>query len=327
MNISIYDHTDTCNTVFKVRELPVMTNISRGDFDLDRLVREYHKALVAFIGIRIYCFGGRQSDAEDIAQEVWLDVSQKNRPSQSEGAYDPDKGAVYTYLVGFARNKIKQWRANNPVPVEQVFGQFNGPQQLQMVSSAYSKLFSILFICGGYPHEQLSFAFSKHIYGQPSSRAIEGSSEKLDSDHGDTLLNKLLDEYWQGYSSVSQLEEDELEQLLSYLKPVRTRMELKVKELMSLAPAALKCYENLQDKKVAKTRLRDYYANLRRPFGDVISDWCYGVEDKIRRKLGIPKGTPSDDTLERATGDGTADKECQRCKLRTVGPCSDRKKN
>lgn len=302
-----------------------MTNNLRGDFDLERLVRDYHKPLVTCVSVRIYCFGGRESDAEDIAQEVWLDVSQKNNTTQKEGAYDPKKGAFYTYLLGFAKNKIKQWKDKRPEPMGTLLVRFTEPGMLGVVSDAYSKLFCIVFKCGGYPHEQLSFAFSKHIYGQASSRAIEGSSAKLESKHGDTRLDKLLDEYWQSYISISGLQDEELQRLAHCLEPVRLRMGLKVKELMSLAPAALKFYARHKNKQVARTCLRDYYANSHRSSSSVISDWCYGVEDKVRRVIGINKDKLSKDILETVAKSVTDDKECGRCKLRIVSPCRKQK--
>ncbi|MFA5251545.1 MAG: RNA polymerase sigma factor [Phycisphaerae bacterium] len=316
-----------------------MSNLSRED--IERLFEKYRKPLVAYINVRI---NGKLSDAEDIAHKACVKLLSKINIINIKVGDKSSNDSFYGYLIGIAKNLIKDWfeemsRSPAQLPADSSI-QMDEPidthqsalrEELDLRLAAYSELFRIAFLCGGYPYEQLVFAFSKHIYGQESSRAIEGSLAKFDSNHKKTLLSKLLEEYWQTYKFISHLGDNEIQRMGNYLEPIRVRMKLKVKELVELAPVLLAHYQNLLNEEVGRTTLYDYYANLGRSPGDIFSDWCYGVEDKVRRVFGVQKGAmfgkTLDDVEEKVAKGPIIPHGCSHCKLRAVPPCHIEGKN
>ena len=198
-------------------------------------------------------------------------------------------------------------------------------------SGAYDWLFLCTFRCGGYPHQQLAFAFSKLVYGSSSHRAIEGSPERVDRMHGDTRLAALLEEFWLAYKRESHVFDAEiLCRWKGYLKPVRRRLAMTVGDLMRYYPAtARQGLAPIRGARVGETCLSDYCASDQARRSAAISDWCDKVEKRVRRVLRIDPGVPGDelpDLLGRRACRERFEPDCgTRCKLRHACPWGKRR--
>lgn len=313
----------------------------------EQLVNAFQKPLVGFILTRSTA---SQSDAEDIAQDVWCEVwEQIHRPAEENG-YDPTKGRFYTFLINyFAMPKIKDWQRDKirshertgmletddrrgvrepaaPTQSSQPDVGLQVEEHFRLANAAFLELLRLTFLCGGYPHQQLAFAYSKLIYGQPSPRGIEGAAEKVHHEHGAVPLDTLTSTFWEAYASASRLTAELLQRINHYLDPVRFRLPLKVAELVQLDSASRTQFKRLLRKKVGQTRLRDYYAHHKGSFTAAIPDWSYKVEKRTREILGLKKGASQnkvvEEVIQRRSHGPIQPRGCNRCKLRHVPPCN-----
>ncbi|MBU0753712.1 MAG: hypothetical protein KJ645_01140, partial [Planctomycetes bacterium] len=67
--------------------------------------------------------------------------------------------------------------------------------------------------------------------------------------------------------------------------------------------ASRKQFQKMLAHRVADTALQDYYAQRRGGYTSAIPDWCYKVEERVRKVL------------------HEGSKACSRCKLRDLPPC------
>lgn len=272
---------------------------------------------------------GNEQACEELVQDTWIAVWQELERPADKGGYDPAKGGFYTYVIHrFAKYKALQWiddRGRRPISLEPETDDTRSgltradpdaqPADDLLVAEeealvrlkAYSEMFRLVFLCGGYPNQQLAFGFSKHILGKQSERAIEGAPEKVADEYGGVTLSLLLEAYWQRYQSESRIVQPEIESLLKEsLSPLRKRLPVTVAKLMEKDKASLDQHRPLADRVVAKTCLKDYYQRRKGGHTAAIPDWCYKVEGRVRRVLEL------------------GPKACSRCKLRHLQPCVDR---
>jgi len=299
---------------------PLVEEARRGNRRaFDEIVRELEKPLKGYILGEIR---GDDAAADEIAQDTWVAVWEQMHKSPEEGGYDPGKGAFYTFVINrVAKFKIRQWwseagsarfRAGEarevpePADARQLRPDELLIQQedLRRRHAAFCELFRLTFLCGGYPHQQLAFGFSRHIYGKESDRGIEGAPARVVQDHGAVPLEALVEAYWDDYRKESQIRDSEgLGQLRECLDPVRARLPLRVGELVRLDPASSRELVGVGDRAVGRTQLQDYYSGRAAGAAAAISDWCYQVADRVREVLALTRGT------------------CGRCRLRHVPPC------
>jgi DNA-directed RNA polymerase specialized sigma24 family protein len=313
----------------------------------DRLAGAVHQALVGFTKAKIRS-ANRDEDAQDLAQEVWADVLIAITLTAAEGGYDPAKGRFYTYVINrFVIPKILQFneREARRRRLQESLDERDEDQEplqipdpnkrnrpdwaitaefLWLRSRAFSELFRLVFLCGGYPHQQLVFGFSKHIYGRQSHRGIEGDPEGVDKKHGAALLSQLTDDYWTAYRKVSDLDPVERSRLQGFLSPLRMRLALEVGELVALSQTLYDNLKRLHHRIVGTTCLRDYYTA--RGFGMAIPDWCDKVEKRVRAVLGLDVDATGeeifDEVVEKLLDGPIEPMGCGRCKLRHVSPCN-----
>ena len=313
----------------------------------ERLVQIFQKPLIGFILVRSMA---DRATAEDIAQEVWCKAWEQIHRTPGENGYDPAKGRFYTFLINYlAIPKVRDWKRNRSKSRERtgIFGTDDGQvlsepaapalssqpdvsleveEQLRLTNSAFLELLRLIFLCGGYPHQQFAFAYSKLIYGQPSRRSIEGASEKVHQEHGTTPFKALITAFWDAYKSVSQLDVETLQIVDCHLEPVRLRLPLEVGEILNFDNASKTRFEKLLSEKAGKTCLNNYYADHKSGFTAAIPDWCYKVEKRIRAILGCEKDTSSDEVLGtimmQQKNAAVQPQSCNRCKIKHLPPCS-----
>jgi DNA-directed RNA polymerase specialized sigma24 family protein len=328
----------------------------RTEAGFQRLVQVYNKALTGYFQAQIPCI---LQDAEDAAQETWLRVWPKFSKLPDEGGYDPARSAFYTYVVqGFARyivlEKRRQRGKNREVsvpfgtPVEEdgmpdvpdsASSRPNGwsgpsprPDELSQVAETerrrleeFHQLHRLVFLCGGYPHQQLAFGFCKIVYGTGSTRGIEGDPVRVSDLHGMTPLKMLEEEYVPAFVKESgTLDNISIQRLHEDLGPLKARFAFSVHELVRLDPASSEQFKDRDETQVGVTSMRDYYTGKQRTFPATISDWCDRVGKRVRASLGLRTDSQDPDADRRQrTEDGLSTPAvCRHYKLRHLPPCS-----
>lgn len=319
----------------KEEELELIQQARRGDRDaFARLVDIYTRPLVGYISVDI---SGDRKDAEKLAQSVWFKVLEDIQRSPEDGGYDPEKGRFYTYITNrFAKYEALKWRHQEQIQ-EEIDIQADPEQRPDVIllvkekryleALVYSKLLRLIFLCAGYPHQQLAFGYSRLIYGNKSkgTRMIEGDSRTVDDEHGDKPLKDVADSFWKDYQSQLAIGSAEPDQFQESLTPLYTRLNLKLATLFELSPPLMNQLSHMRSQYAGSTSLRDYYTD-KRGFQEAIPDWCNKVKNRIRAILDLKSTAESgEDVYELATSLHEIPPEsstCSRCKLRRVPPCA-----
>ncbi len=311
---------------------------------LEQLISDYQRPLVGYIACRI---SGPREDAENMAQEIWLDLMKEcDQPEKFCNGYDPSKSAFFTYLINrFVRFHIRRYHTDrmktrqriafveNPEMLAQPHDEpgSDSPmkilelkEELHLMTQAYHTLFAITFLCGGYPHQQLAFGFAKHIMGTRSPRRIEARAADLEDKYACLTLDQLASEYWKIYSRKSGLSESELLELQPRLNPMLQHMDCAVPELLRYGQQLQERMKSDKSDRSGNTTLNDYLSQ--RTFGISVSDWCDKVERRVRAVIqgSGPFGDASDNLPYRALAEPEpgVSRCCSRCKLRHLPPCA-----
>ncbi len=309
----------------------------------EQLFLKYHRPLIGYFRAIVPC---SEEEAEDLVQETWASVYTKYSNDPGEGGYDPSIAGFYTYVKhGFARyialrkrrqlGKLKEspldadvWSEQNLNPPD---SEDPGPERILIeLEKARNRFFAVLellkllFLCGGYPHQQLAFGYSQTIYGRQSNRGIEGNPAKVDLKCGEKTLDTLSRSFFHDYIQESGIDDLHHQKLIkSCLDPLTTRLPSSIEELMRLDRASLEHYKKLHPNRAAQTCLRDYYAEHKKGYTSAIPDWCNKVARKIRSCSNLKQDPESgDETFVGPQQTG----EClyrNRCKLRHLPPCID----
>lgn len=297
--------------------------------DISDLYRQYWKPVLGYLR----GFGISHQDAEDVAQIVWLKARERMGRPPGAGDFDPNIGGFYTWITRcIAKYEALEWirrqgRDGTVYMADDQYQQIDDTRppfdeaKLYQMHMAFCRLFRLLFLCGGYPHEQLAYGLAKLIYGKPSGRSIEAKAEHVDAEYGDKKLQTVAGCFMGKYSALSGLI-GVYGFLRVSLRHLHRRMEYKVEELIR---GLTKEPKRIQNAVVADTCFRDYYIKTSDRKTHPVSDWIYRVEEKLRRILGIEKDVGLDEGMEQV--DWSAEREpgtmhaCARCKLRSVEPC------
>lgn len=256
-------------------------------------------------------------DLDDIEQQIWLAVF------QALSEYDAQKGSFYA----FVKNRVAKWEVLHWNPNQRLTwledqdedvrdslltDAESDPAKLQELETmerirvdAFHLLTRVLFLCGGYPHQQLSFAFLKLIYA--GGQKAQGSAAQVVDNHADKELGDLAREFVIHYRKLSGLTDSEMARSITSLLPLKDRLALKVGELMASDKASSQQSEHLAETVIGETRLSDYFSENGQKPTAAVSDWSYGVQKRIMSVV----------------SEGSEGKACVRCKLRTAAPCGD----
>ncbi len=317
-----------------------MTTFSETQWE--QIILKYNRPLVGYFQAVVPC---SKEAAEDLAQDTWLKVFKQYYKEPSEGGYDPSIAGFYTYVKqGFARylamQKRRELGKNREVILEentrgdkmstQPGSEIMGPESIILIIeenkdklNSFIELLRLLFLCGGYPHQQLAFGYSQTIYGRQSNRGIEGNPARVDRECGNKPLKNLSEAFLDDYISESEIDDPyQLERVKSCLQPLSQRLTFSVADLMQHDHASLKHYKMIHQFDTAQTCLRDYYAAHKKGYTSAIPDWCSKVTRKIKSCL--------DTQLDLKTGSNPKTGpyktgECpiqNRCKLRHLPPCN-----
>ncbi len=265
-----------------------------GDRDaFDRLHDMYERAICGFVRIRL----ADDADAQDLAQETWLQVWQK-LPT-----YDPDRASFVTFVKYWASVLLlraydrRDRRRGVEVLVRDLIrhnpdlagegevgdildrlttpaGPADDPDQL---ADVYSELLRATFASPSPPHQLIAFGFIKALGWPPRRVAAELSDAELDG------VEHRLE---QAYVEDSQLPD---QQVRPSFDPLRQRMRLRFGEAVADRKTQA-TYPHLADQVVGETHLRDYYTGDD-PTTD-LTQWWYAVHRRVRGEVQRSTGGP-----------------------------------
>jgi hypothetical protein len=317
-----------------------------GQGDVHALAELQHALHPALKGhIQVEFAGATPEVVEEIASLIWEKVRASLGQSAAQGGYDPSRGSFYTYVtkrIGrfiILQERRKDWRRRRreqPLahPADEITEETTdtpdtekpAPDELaaqleekRLWLDAFVEVFRLTFLCGGYPHQQLAFGYSKLIYG----RAVQGSSKQVDQRHGAIKLQQLTDDFLADYQAQAGLDPEHFEALSRAIEPVRKRNACLIEDLVQLSPVLRDQLETCHGRLNGNLSLRDFYT--RRGFSCAIPDWCSKVEHRVRASLGLEETGRLDDALASMASrldEGPIEPAgCSHCKLRNAPPC------
>jgi hypothetical protein len=189
----------------------------------------------------------RFTDADDKEIEAWLDgmlsikAEEILKIDKEKGGYDfyQETGLRNTTVIEFLNarffGKDKSYDKEKPVSFGEEENDCREPDakidlaNIYIAHTSYRMLFKLICLCGGYPHEQLSFLFSKFIGGQSVSqnagtgkrkeRTFEGQPKDFALKFGRAKLSELFLSL--SKTIIDVLEDDDLTPLL---EPIEKRL-------------------------------------------------------------------------------------------------------
>jgi len=328
---------------------------------INRLVRSFNHVLVGYMLRNVWWM--QPDDAEDLAQETWKEVLTKIGIPENQGGYSCEKGRFFTWIKNYILDfKIKRhaaqrmryptaqpscheegedWISRLPDPDRTFIPDVNLEirdelqleiERLKRIHLAYIELLRILFRCGGYPHQQLAYAFSKLVFGRESDRGTEGSPQRLNREYGTIPLEQLIDLFWKSYCATSNIPEDILNGSDRLLEPTKCRLEYNIATLFLLDRASRDRFAHIGAQKTGATTLCDFWEKHKNGFTSAVPDWCYKVRMRIQRSMKVPRDASETDMLKKLVLDAECENgedvpECSHCRLRHLPPCGDESGN
>lgn len=326
----------------------IIQRISEGNrAEFDRLVNMFHPDLAAAVW-KMSAGMLRKEDVEDVIQDTWTEVYGRIVNPQGKPQYDPARASFKTYLVNIAKyrilfrmNQLKAVYRPGQQEVPEGIGDIieNLPdseeyiperivlekEEKQLRLSAYLQVLRLVFLCGGYPHQQLAFVFSKLLHGKQSARALEGKAEVIYSDLGmlplsDVLLKAKTKIKENGDSAAAQ-------ETVSLMRPLGLRLVLTLDRLMANDWPSRNFFQSILQKTAQDTCFKDYYTVSGKPEEDngsvktsnIISNWVYKLEQNVKKQLGIG-GSPGNSKPVDEKYEGS----CSKCRFRVIPPCENK---
>ena len=267
----------------------------------DRLVAAYSQALAG--KIRALAGGPiADADVDEILQKTWVAVWRDLGRSQAgSGGFDPSHGTLFTWICArYLRFHVMQYRrergrlaemlpldaSNDPAdgraapPPQEFIRQYEVAER----KVVHSELFRLVFAYGGDPHQKLSFGYAKLIWGRVSPRGIEASAKRVDDEHGGDPQGVVAERFWRDYQQAGHLALEEAGGLEPHLQPLHEQLTQTVDQLTQSNPSLRQIMRDKLSQRVKQTALRDYYG--RRSASQAIPDWCYKLEQRVRRAIG-----------------------------------------
>jgi DNA-directed RNA polymerase specialized sigma24 family protein len=272
--------------------------------------------------IRVQADWGGDTEIEDLADKTWEKVHAKFISPPPAG-FDPNQGSFYNWVTKcFARyvvidhncrgRKKACWSRRDSVdedenedPIQSIADTSSlAPADAARLFDAFGELMSVVFRCGGYPHQVLAFALSRVIYGRRSPNGMRGDSQRVHELHGSEPLEDLLVTFCNLYLSLTRVEGERRRAALGRLvEPTRLRFSQKARRLTCNDAAPIAANDGFASKTVGRTCLNEYCAEFSGGYEAAIPDWSDKVKTATRNALN--NGTDA----------------CPRCKLRDMPPC------
>lgn len=175
------------------------------------------------------------------------------------------------------------------IPVEQDFEADDGSGRSPDARARCEAMFvllEVLFLPSiGYPHQQLSFGFSKLLYGRVNPGGIYGDPTRTVRDHGSALLKLLAEDLAKAYADLVALTPADHARVQGALTPLRVRLPVTVAEMIKGdRESELQC-SVFADRQVGATQLQDYFGAWKGDGVKAITNWSNRVKERVQRWL------------------------------------------
>lgn len=204
--------------------------------------------------------------------------------------YNP-RWSFYTYVTQIARwivrEDVRRRSQHSQIDEETELASADEVDSLpategpEVRNEVQCQLFRMVFLCGGLPHQQLAFGYSKLIYGKMSKgdRGIEGNPKLVEEKHSNMDLGSMTRSFWTDYSSVSGFGTDKLKRLVDGLSPIKARLPLLPD--VALDDATRGVFKGDTSQPISKSCLVHYYGERKGTAS--IANWCDAVRKRVRR--------------------------------------------
>lgn len=316
-----------------------------------QLVDMYKKQLAGYVWTNAQGTLGKE-DIEDILQDTWAELYLRIKDPSAQGQYDSARGSFYTYIVNMARYKILKRLKN--VYMTQDVSTFDKdaegtpaierlpdtdeiiPENALLLEAesrvrhdAYMELLRMVFLCGGYPHQQLAFAISKLLLGRRSRRGVEGKIDILYNQLGSIPLSGIFLKFIGAMEKRKEHKREVLAEILPLLEPLKKRLNLSLEALMAEDKPSSDFFKSILSKQAQETCFKDYYEISKHAgaeksttqISNTVANWILKLEERIRRLLGMESGGPCSDDVDIHAASGSRKAECRKCKFRMLPTC------
>ncbi len=289
----------------------LLTRAKAGDRTAcDRLLRSVERDMRARIGARIQ--GRSDIDRDEVLLDAQVYLFEKI------GVFDPAMGTFRAFALGLTNTIIRRLWDGKPIesPVfrtkdgeldvltEPDPGMLEGlDERLRSVVGAdhvvhagaratpgdvFLETLALFFSEGGYPHQQIAFAFSQLIWGQrktelkgakTSRTPLWGAADRVVKEVSDWALENARGDFIDELEETLGLDHDFLDRMS---EPMRRRLELLGRVLFEKDATSRELFRTLLDRRIGETRLSDYYGD--EPTKSV-ANWTRLVKNKITKAL------------------------------------------
>jgi hypothetical protein len=165
----------------------------------------------------------------------------------------------------------------------------------EVVAEAFWSLLEVFYRYGGYPHQQLAFAFSILIWGRYKRKAataaapakskvpVTGDPDRVVREHGARDLFAVNEELHARLLEQLPVDAGELAALRA---PLEARLTLSVGELFAKDVASARQFPHLLDRLVESTAMADYFGKDPR---QSVSGWTRQVKDRVAKIFADPE--------------------------------------
>jgi len=161
----------------------------------------------------------------------------------------------------------------------------------ELLARARERLLSLLFDIGGYPHEVLTVAMGKAVYGTRRGGGIAADLEMVESQHGEQPLSAVFESFSRQLSAKAVLPGCALERVGVSLAAFGTKLALPFRRLaeertprdaftISNAPS------ELLDRNTGGSTLTAFAWIRGQTVGQQMFRWCENVARRLRTRLG-----------------------------------------
>jgi hypothetical protein len=164
----------------------------------------------------------------------------------------------------------------------------------------FNAIWAELWKTGGYPHQQLSFGYSKIVHGKPSlgRRALEGKAAVVSRNHADSQLEAVRRDLIHDFLAAAGVSagSDLAGELEASMAPMDAAMRRRFKEILLPNDSPSAYPPSLLESTTGMTAMREYAPKGKLTAG-VVSNWNRKVWQRIQRALATeltPKASPTD---------------------------------
>jgi len=286
---------------------------------LDDLLRRLEPELRRFIGAQVRRRGGgRPVDVDEVFQDYQIYLYRRIDRYL-------DRYPVRTFARALARNVVA-WhcfkKAPGPMPLDyqdpevgddlveraidarrdaipeemaRAIGldRFTHAADERVVAEAFWSLLEVFYRYGGYPHQQLAFAFSILIWGRYKRKStgasgggskvpVTGDPDRVVREHGTRELFAVNEDLHARLLETLPVDASELAEIRA---PLEARLTLSVGDLYAKDVASAKQFPQLLDRLVESTAMSDYFGKDPR---QSVAGWTRQVKDRVAKIFADP---------------------------------------